>query len=259
MTNIKKLIKDKRYRDASALACYLNKTEETRELLSAVTDVTADVLEAFEDLLLYDAPNDFDCYCRYLDFRQPNMRNFYLDRRKYLKPLNDEITEMFINDKYDVVRVKLRTRSGKSENTVREAYWVQGNFPIGETLYCVGGGKLKDDIYEKCIAFIDEYWERHCDVFPNSPAKSDIKTSKENTAIWLRNGEYADISIVTVGGSIEGFVQCTNLLILDDLVASSEINSPARLESIFHSDIMNAIMRRYVDGKISIIGTPIPT
>lgn len=258
MENIKNLINQQKYSDAAALACYLGKTEKTRQLLAAL-EPNEEILEAYESLLLFDAPNDYDCYCRYLDFRQPNARNFYLDRRKYLKPLNDMITKMFIEDECDVMRIKMRTRSGKSENTIREAFWVQGNNPNGETLYCVGGGLLKDDVYKKAVSFIDEYWNRHCDIFPNSPGSSDIKMSKELTSIWLKKGEYADISIVTVGGSIEGFVQCTNFLILDDLVSSNEINSPKRLEDIYRSDILNAIMRRYISGKISIIGTPIPT
>lgn len=258
MNRIMKLMSQKRYQDAGALACYLGKTEETREALSR-GNPTEEKLLAYENLLLFDAPNDFDCYCRYLDFRQPNPRNFYLDRRKYLKPLNDIATKMFIDDKYDVARVKMRTRSGKSADIIRLALWVQGNNPLGETLYCVGGGNLKTNIFEKLVEFIDEYWDRHCDIFPDSPKREDIRMSKEFTSIWLRKSEYADISVVTVGGSIEGFVQCTNLLIMDDLVSSNEINSAARLTSIYQSDILNAIMRRYVSGKMVLIGTPVPT
>ena len=47
---------------------------------------------------------------------------------------------------------------------------------------------------------------------------------------------------------------------LDDLVASNEINSVKKLEDIFENDILNAITRRIVgEPKIILIGTPIPT
>lgn len=261
MYDIKKLISQKKYFDASALAIHRKVTAETRALFSRDNFVNEEKRDAFENLLLADAATDLDCYFRYLDYRQPLKRNFYLDRRKYLKPILDAISSMYFpknNQKpLDVLRIKLRTRSGKSEAiNNRVAFWVQGNNPDGESLVCVGGGMLRDNIYEKRIAFIDEYWPRHQDIFPNAKV---VRTSKELTSVWLRKSEYADISTVTIGGSIEGHVQCTNLLVLDDLVASTEINSVKRLEEIYSSDILNAIMRRYISGKIILIGTPIPT
>lgn len=261
MQDIEKLIKQGKYIDASALAIYRGKTYEARSLFSQDKRVTNAKIDAFENLLLADAATDFDCYNRFLDYRQPINRNFYIDRRRYLKPIADAITEMYFpkdpDKPLDVLRIKLRTRSGKSEFlNNRLPFWVQGIHPDGETLACVGGGTLRDNIYEKKIAFIDEYWERHEEVFPGIKV---VRESKEYTSIWMRKSEYADISTVTVGGSIEGHVQCTNLLILDDLVSSTEINSAKRLEDIYSSDILNAIMRRYISGKMILIGTPIPT
>lgn len=256
--HIQNLIEERHYHDASALAIHLKLTHETRDLFSQDDFMNTEKFDAFENLLLADAANDFDCYNRYLDYRQPLRRNLYLDRRKYLKEMADEITKMYngSHDAVEVLRVKLRTRSAKSEFYNRVAFWVQAKRPSGETLYCVGGGNLRDNMYEKRLAFIDEYWERHTQVFPDMQV---VKTSKEYASVWFSQREYADISTVTVGGSIEGWVQCSNMLILDDLVASSEINSAKRLEDIYTNDILNAIMRRYISGPIIIIGTPIPT
>lgn len=256
--NIQNLINEERYQDASALAIHLELTFETRELFERDRNISNEKFDAYENLLLADAKDDFDCYNRFLDYRQPLRRNLYLDRRKYLKEIADEVTDMFSGkpNATQVLRVKLRTRSAKSEIFNRAANWVQAKQPNGETLYVVGGGNLRDNMYNKRIAFIDEYWERHLQVFPDMKVH---KTSKEYASVWFSDREYADISTVTVGGSIEGWVQCTNMLILDDLVGSSEINSAKRLEDIYTNDILNAIMRRYISGPIIIIGTPIPT
>lgn len=261
MKDIQTLIDNQEYTQAAQLAIYRGTTYETRSLFGNVERFNQEYTDAYELLLLADAKEDFDVYCRYLDYRQPLARNFYIDRRKYLKKINDTITRMFFPKhgevSPDVLRVKMPTRTGKTEDVGnRAAFWVQGNFPGGETLHAVGGGRLRDQIHEKRTAFIREYWDRHVDVFPDAKV---VKQSKDLASVWFRESEYADISTVTVGGSVEGHVQVTNLLVLDDLVASTEINSVSRLESIYEEDILNAIMRRYVGGKIFLIGTPIPT
>lgn len=261
LINIQNFVNENKFTEAAALAIHLGKSAQTRTLFAKSKVDNAEKYEAFEMLLLADAKEDFDIYCRYVDYRQPLARNFYLDRRKYSKEIADAVTNMYFPKvgmvSYGILRIKLPTRTGKSELFNRAAFWVQGNFPNGETLYCVGGGKLKDSIHTKREAFIDEYWDRHCDVFPNAKVE---KISKGDTSVWFNKKEYADIATVTVGGSIEGFVQCSNLLVLDDLVASSEINSPNRLEEIYSSDILNAITRRIAGSpKVILIGTPITT
>lgn len=258
LTQIQNYITENQYTNATALAIHLKLTAETRVLFEQDDNMNNEKFDAYENLLLADALDDFDCYNRFLDYRQPLRRNLYLDRRKYLKVMADEITKMYNgdDDATEVLRIKLRTRSAKSEFFNRVAMWVQGKRPSGETLYCVGGGRLRDNMYEKRVAFIDEYWHRHVQVFPDMQVH---RTSKDLASVWFEKREYAGISTVTVGGSIEGHVQCTNLLVLDDLVASSEINSTKRLQDIYSEDILNAIMRRYISGPIILIGTPIAT
>lgn len=265
MKKITSLIKEQNYHDAAALAVFRNKTYETRELLVEV-DVAEEKnyehYEAYETLLLADARVDFDCYSRFIDYRQPINRNFYLDRQNYLLEIADCVTNMFYpknpSDEIDTIRVKLRTRSGKSEFFNRAAIWVQSGLG-GETLHVVGGGALKEQIHEKRVAFISEYWDRHLEVFPEMTDKP--KLLKKDSMVFFTPSEYADITTVTVGGSIEGHVQVTTLLILDDLVPSNAINSAKQLNDIYNSDINNAITRRIASDRVKrvLIGTPIPT
>ena len=54
---------------------------------AAETDDSGQMYALYKDILLFDAPYDFDCFCRYIEFdRQPDKR-FYLPRRKQLLPL----------------------------------------------------------------------------------------------------------------------------------------------------------------------------
>ena len=71
------------------LVQFTDVTYETRELFSKENYISEEKKDAFENLLLADAREDLDIYNRFLDFRQPIARNLYLDRQKYLKPIND--------------------------------------------------------------------------------------------------------------------------------------------------------------------------
>lgn len=267
MKHVLELIEQERYKDAAALAVYREVTYEVRDAFVQCDVSKTKAIEhydAYEMLLLADARTDFDCYCRFMDYRQPIQRNFYLDRQHYLKDIADAVTNMYYpkkpEDEIDTIRIKLRTRSGKSEFFNRAAFWVQSTIGSGESLHAVGGGKLKEQIHEKRVQYIDEYWDRHLIVFPEMNENPKV-TGKQEAMVFLEPSEYADITTVTVGGSIEGHVQVTNMLILDDLVSSNEINSVMRMDAIYDSDINNAITRRIASDAIKrvLIGTPIPT
>ena len=45
------------------------------------------VLRIYRDTLLFDAPWDFDCFCRYIEWDREEDKKFYMPRRKQLLPL----------------------------------------------------------------------------------------------------------------------------------------------------------------------------
>ena len=64
---------------------------ELREYLSQVQPENEKdgerVLRVYRDSLLFDAPFDFDCFCRYIEWDREEDKKFYMPRRKQLLPL----------------------------------------------------------------------------------------------------------------------------------------------------------------------------
>ena len=59
-------------------------------LAQADTDNDKDgqkILRLYRDTLLFDAPFDFDCFCRYIEWDREEGKKFYMPRRKQLLPL----------------------------------------------------------------------------------------------------------------------------------------------------------------------------
>lgn len=252
---IKLLINEKEYEKAAAIAIHIGGDipKQTRKLFADDKNFNNEKYEAYEMLLLIDADKDFDCYNLYLDYRESPERRFYPERRHYLKRVADDLNEL-ADGKFRIYRLALSTGGGKSTLCTRFAFWMQGKFPTGETLQAVGGGGLREQIFSKASLFIEQYWKRHIDVFPHAKV---VKVSNDKTALWLKSGEYADISVVSVEGNIEGFTQASNLLIIDDPVSSDMSSSQQQMDKMYENVIDKHLMNRRVYGVVVCIGTPV--
>ena len=62
-----------------------------RDYLSQAEPETDDDAEKlsrlYRDTLLFDAPFDFDCFCRYIEWDREEDKKFYMPRRKQILPL----------------------------------------------------------------------------------------------------------------------------------------------------------------------------
>ena len=51
-------------------------------------------VDIYRRTLLFDAPHDFDAYCRYLEWYREPKKRFYEPRRKQLKPIVDALQDL---------------------------------------------------------------------------------------------------------------------------------------------------------------------
>ncbi len=259
MTNteiIDKLIHENRLMDAGQAALYLKdgNTYKVREAIEH-TKVTPELFELYENLLLADACDDFDCFCRYVDFNaQTAVRQFYLPRRHYLKPVAEALMRVEQGET-EVLRVAMVTRSGKSELAVsRFLAWYAGRHPDSQNLGCVGGARLANSLFKKTKTMWGEFSKAYLNVFPDMTIS---KMSNEDRILWInRESEYGNITIVSIDQNYEGFCECTGILLIDDIVTAEVANNKLLLAKQYEDDVLNRLMGRRISGQIVLIGTP---
>lgn len=259
MTNrqiVEKLIEKGNLLEAAHAAIYLkgDLPAVVRREIEKKEDVSK-LLDVYENLLLVDSRDDFDCFCRFIDFgAQTPVRQFYLPRRKYLKTVADALEDVE-DGKTEVLRIKMVRRSGKSEISIsRFLSWYVGKHPEKENLACVGGGRLADTLFLKAKSMWTEYEDQYLKVFPEMTVSN---VSNKDRILWVnRDSEYGNISVVSVGEDYEGRVQCTGILLIDDIVNEEVLNNKFLLERQYTHDILDRLFGRRLSGQIIIIGTP---
>jgi predicted phage terminase large subunit-like protein len=262
MTNteiIERLICDYKLVEAGQAALYL-KDENTYKVRAAIESLkrnpTFAEWDIYENLLLADAQEDFDCFCRFLDFGvNTPVRQFYLPRRHYLKPVADALMRVESNET-EVLRVQLIKRSGKTELVLaRYMSWHVGRNPFDDNLGCVGGATLANSLFRKVKTIWDEYGEQYLKVFPGM---SITKMNNEDRILWVnRESEYGNITIVSIDGNFEGRVQATGILLIDDIVTNEVSKNKVLMAKQYEIDVLERLMGRRVSGNIVIVGTPV--
>lgn len=113
--------------------------------------------EIYRKSLLMDAKVDFDAYCRYIESNRPPEKQFYLPRRKQLRPVVDALQGL-MDDELDLLAVSLPPGCGKllADDTpvmTRDGWKRHGDLQVGD--YVVGlDGKYKrvERVFEKNVA-----------------------------------------------------------------------------------------------------------
>ena len=111
--------------------------------------------ELYKGLLRYVAPLDFDSYILYVESNRPQNRQFYLPRRKQLKPLADALQDLE-ERKIEILGISLPPGSGKAlaDDTpvlTRNGWKNHGDLVVGDEVIGMDG-KFKKVIavHDKC-------------------------------------------------------------------------------------------------------------
>ena len=202
---------------------------------AAETDPTGRMYDLYRDLLLFDAPHDFDCFCRYIEWNRPPEKRFYLPRRKQLLPIAHALQRLENREKRLLC---ISCPPGIGKTTIAEFFltWTGGRNPTLPNIVGSHSNAFLRGLYEEVGRIIgknSEYlWKN---VFPGirvtgTNAKDlmlDIGTRKR----------FSTFEFSSIGSGNAGRIRAANLLYCDDLIDS--------IETAMSLDRLNKIYQQY--------------
>ena len=212
------------------------------------------MLELNRKCLLFDAPYDFDAYCRYIEWNRPKEKKFYEPRRKKLKLVADQLQRL-ADDELDMLGVSLPPGVGKSTIGIFFICWIAGRNPDKPILCGSHSNSFLRGVYDECSRILDqegEYLWR--DVFPGVRV---VATNAKDMRIDLGEPKrFQTIELSSVGSNNAGKVRCESLLYVDDLVGGIEqAMSRERMDKLWEQFTVDLLQRRIGNCKTLIIAT----
>ena len=186
----------------------------------------------YRQSLLLDAKADFDAYCRYIESGRAPEKQFYLPRRKQLKPLADAMQGL-MDDKLDLLTISCPPGVGKTTLAIFYLTWVAGKYPDEPNLTGSHSNAFIRGVYDECLRILDpngEYlWK---DVFPGLSVSS---TNAKDCRIDLgKRKRFETLEFTSIGSGNAGLYRAGRLLYCDDLVSGLEVSlSKERLDKLW--------------------------
>lgn len=186
----------------------------------------------YKQSLLLDAKTDFDAYCRYIESGRAPEKQFYLPRRKQLKPLADAMQGL-MDDKLDLLTISCPPGVGKTTLAIFYLTWVAGKYPDEPNLTGSHSNAFIRGVYDECLRILDpngEYlWK---DVFPGLSISS---TNAKDCRIDLgKRKRFETLEFTSIGSGNAGLYRAGRLLYCDDLVSGLEVSlSKERLDKLW--------------------------
>lgn len=178
------------------------------------------IFEIYKKALLFDAPSDFDCFLRYIEWDRPKEKLFYLPRRHYLLPIVKAYQEV-LDGKLKLLTISLPKRAGKSQLGINFINMISGKHPDRSSLMEGTGDDLVKSFYLGCLEYLQEPNEYlFYDVFPNAKL---VQTNADTKFINLQNkSRFPTIMCRSIDARQVGLSEATNVLYLDDCVEGRE-------------------------------------
>ena len=211
-------------------------------------------VDLYRKSLLFDAPVDFDCFMRAIEFNRPQAQQFWLPRRSKLLPVCKDLQDME-DGKLDELFLSCPPRIGKSTMMMMFFLWVMGRNSERSNLYCSYTDSVVGVLYNGILEVLqDETTYAYHDVFPESQIAS---TNAKDLLLNLdRKKRYASFTGRSLYGTLNGACDCNGYLVGDDLVSGiEEAMSKDRLANVWAKVDNNMLPRAKENAKILWIGT----
>jgi predicted phage terminase large subunit-like protein len=224
---------------------------EARKLLSP------DAYELIRKTYVQGAQDgSFDDYCIALEWYRDAEKRFYLPRRSVLKPLVDDLQDLF-DGNLDFLGVSLPPRVGKSTLCIFFMTFVMGHRPLVASVMSGHSDKLTDGFYRELLSIItDETQYRWCDVFPGVQL---VDNSAKNETIDLeRKKRFPTMTCRSISGTLTGAVEIGTggILYCDDLIEDLEESlNPVRLQNKYDAYLNQLKDRKKLGAVELMVGT----
>lgn len=180
----------------------------------------SDAADLYKKALLFNAVRSFDDYMIYLEFQRPKEEQFYLPRRKVLKPLIDALQALTDNE-LDELFLSMPPRVGKTSMLMFYATWILGKYPERSNLYSAFSDIITSAFYSGVLEVLrDPYTYQWHDIFPDS--RIAATNSKDETLDIDRVKRYKTLTCRSLYGTLNGACDCNGILISDDLIGGIE-------------------------------------
>ena len=202
------------------LAHELAKTVRSLSAKAVLRGYGAPFLDLNKRCLLFDAPYDFDAYCRYIEWNRPREKRFYEPRRKRLHEVATALQSLE-DDELDLLGISLPPGVGKTTIAIFYLCWLAGKHPDEPMLGGSHSNSFLRGVYEECLRIFDpegEYlWQ---DVFPSVKV---CDTNAKDMRIDLGYPKrFQTLEFSSIGSGNAGKVRAQRLLYCDDLVEGIE-------------------------------------
>lgn len=176
------------------------------------------------DILCYCAPDVTDDYILYMEIDRPFEKQFYLPRRKQLKPIADALDQLERRE-LEILGVSLPPGTGKT--TIAEFFLTRcgGKHPELPILVGSHSNSFLRGMYGEILRFLNPSGEyKFNDVFPNVHV---INTNAQDMMIDLgtdptESKRFMTFEFSSIGSGNAGKVRAANILYCDDLVDGLE-------------------------------------
>lgn len=235
--------------------------DEGTAYVGQLTDgrVRNDMMNVLESAYVTLAPDDFHSYLVALEWRRDPDKRFYLPRMKVMKPIADAWTDMFVNDRYDLMLFSMPPGTGKSTLGIFGCTWVGWRQPERCNLMSGYADKIVNGFFTEISTIFDDPEYNTKRIFP----KLDLvtKSAKNYTMDYTDTGRvgakrFQTFTCRSIDGSLTGATRCENLLYCDDLVEGiEEALNPARLDTLWQKYTNDLASRKKDACKEVHIGT----
>lgn len=204
--------------------------------------------------LLFDAKDDFDAYCQYLEWNREPAERFYLPRRRIMKRVSHAIQRL-VDGELDELFLSMPPRVGKTSMLMFLMTWLVGRDSEKSNLYSAFSDVITSAFYGGCLEIITDpntyLWQ---DVFPG--AKIVSTNAKDETFNVDRKKRYPSLTCRSLYGTLNGACDCNGFLVSDDLIGGiEEAMNKDRLMSAWSKVDNNLIPRTKETAKILWCGT----
>lgn len=213
-----------------------------------------EMLDLNKRCLLFDAPYDFDAFCRYIEWNRPREKRFYEPRRKRLRNVA-EAMQRLADDELDMLGISLPPGVGKTTISIFFLCWLAGKHPDKPILGGSHSNSFLRGVYDECLRIMDKDGEYlWADVFPGV---SVCATNAKDMHIDLGEPKrFTTLMFSSVGSNNAGKVRAEQLLYMDDLVSGIEqAMSRERLDSLWEKVTVDLLQRRLGGCKTLCVAT----
>lgn len=221
--------------DDENFKCAHENSELLRQNLKQLDRKSEKLLKVYRDSLLFDAPFDFDCFCRYIEWDREGDKKFYMPRRKQLLPLVQALQRLE-ERKIHLLCISMPPGTGKT--TLAEFFlaWTGGRHPEMPSIIGSHSNSFLRGVYDEIQRIVgrrSEYlWQK---VFPETHL---CGTNAKDLMMDLGTRKrFSTFEFSSIGSGNAGKIRAANILYCDDLIDG--------IETAMNRDRLDKIWQQY--------------